>query len=841
MVLMGDPPAEPAVDMGALIMTLNSGFAVRSRRRDQLTTSMLSRSGMTLAVAALAAGAATSAAAQSAPPPTASTLEQVVVTARKKSESLMTVPIAISALTAKDLQASHIESLIDISEYVPGVTIDNDGSDHVDRSEQSIFIRGMSSGVSPSVSVFIDGAPVAVGFISDVSDAERVEVLKGPQSAFFGRETFGGAINIVTRDPSDVFGGSFDGLYGSDNWYDLKGSLEGPLLGDKLTARVSVRDYSTDGQYKSSIAPYSDLGAQSTKSVSVTLKYEPFNGLTMKAYFGFWDDHDGPAPVYKIGASSYNCNAGAGPAGVNNYYCGTLPTVNTSTVAVPTALDSLFRSQVFGNSSGTLIPLFPDLLTDDGLVRHGFNGHLTIDYLIPGTGLKFTSLTAGNVQESQDNVNLDNENTSNIFNFYTLYGIPNIESYYTWNARVQRADDDVSQEFRITSDQTKRFRYTVGASFARSSDSVYIDGLFPFGAADFGGGGPQIDTVYGVFGSASYDVTSKLKVTFEGRYQVDHIAVYNRAPPMPLTLDASTTSGDFLPRAIIQYDITPSTMVYVTYSKGVNPPVFNTDLVGLPAQVDAEYASIYGVKVAVKPEYLENYETGVKGRFFENTLQVAADIYFDNWTNQILSQFLSVPGVPGYLGGAPDTQTVQTNGGDTHLYGAELDGQWLATPRLLFGFSAAYNKTEIETYPGYFCPGDSCTPNAGTTNIVGHSLPNVPLFSANLSATYTGDIGPNMKWYVRGDYIYRDSQYTDLSNLAKIGDSNRFNFRVGVTKEKTSLEVFILNAFNNRQYQSVNGTTDIDGQPNAYGAYPFAAVLGLPVLRQVGVRLKSAF
>jgi len=94
---------------------------------------------------------------------------------------------------------------------------------------------------------------------------------------------------------------------------------------------------------------------------------------------------------------------------------------------------------------------------------------------------------------------------------------------------------------------------------------------------------------------------------------------------------------------------------------------------------------------------------------------------------------------------------------------------------------------------------------------------------------------------VRGDYIYRDSQYTDLSNLAKIGDSNRFNFRFGITKSKASLEVFVLNAFNDRQYSSVNGTTDIDGQPNAEGAYPFAAVLGMPVLRQFGVRLRDSF
>jgi iron complex outermembrane receptor protein len=821
------------------------GAARRSRRDSHLSTTALSRFGLGAAViaATISAGVASSAAAQATPAATdkSTTLEQVVVTARKKSESLLKVPIAITALTAKDIQAANIESLIDISEYVPGVTIDNDGSNHVDRAVQSIFIRGMSSGVSPSVSVFIDGAPVAVGFISDVSDADRVEVLKGPQSAFFGRETFGGAINIVTKDPTTTPGGSFDGIYGNDNWYDLKASVEGPVLGDQLTGRLSVRDHSTDGQYKSNIAPYSGLGAQSTKSLNVTLKYAPFKGLTMKAYFGVWDDHDGPAPIYKFGPSSYNCNGGAGPTGTNNYICGTLPTINTTTLPVQTAIDSLFKSQVFGNASKALTPLFSDLLTDNGFVRHGFTGHFIIDYAIPGTTLKFTSLSAGNIQSSEDIVNLDNENTFNIFNYYTLYGIPNIESFYQWNARVQRQDNDVSQEFRVTSDQSKKLRYTVGVSYARSLDQDYIDGLFPFGATSFGGGGPQIDTVEGVFGSLSYDVTSKLKISFEGRYQSDHIEVDNRAPPGPFTVVAKTTSSDFLPRAIAQYDITPSTMVYATYSKGVNPPVFNTDLVGIPAQVANEFASLYGAKVAVNPEYLENYETGVKGQFFGRTLQLAADIYFDNWTNQILSQFVSVPGVAGYLGGEPDNQTVQTNGGDTHLYGVEVDGQWLATPNLLIGFSGAYNKTQIVTYPGYYCPADACTPNGGVTNIDGHSLPNAPLVSTNLAATYTGDLAVDMKWYLRGDYIYRSSEYLDLSNLNKIGDSNRFNFRFGITKSKASLEVFVLNAFNDRQWSSSESDTDIDGQPNALGVNPYVALLGLPVLRQFGVRLKDSF
>ena len=766
-------------------------------------------------------------------------LPDVIVTARKRNESLLSVPIAVSAFTAQDIRAAGIQSLEDITTYTPGFTLDDNGSDHPDRAIQNLFIRGMSSAVSPTVSVFIDGAPVPQGFVTEVSDSARVEILKGPQSAFFGRETFGGAVNVVTKAPSNDYHASFDGLYGSDNWYDLKGSVEGAIIPDKLTARLSVRDYSTDGQYKSSIAPYEDLGGQSTKSLTLALNYTPIEALTVKIFGSVWQDRDGPAPVAKFGAANFNCNAGAGPAGTDNFICGTLPNIGSTHLPVQTQIDSLFKSQVFGNASGTLNPLFPDFLKQAGFKRDGFHAHMNIDYKIPNWNLTLTSLTAGNIQKSEDIVDLDDQNTSNIFNFYTLYGIPNVENFYQWFSRVQAYNSDFSQEFRLTSDQTARLRYTAGVSYERSTTQSYVDGLFPFGTASFGAGGPQVDSVEGVFGSISYDPIPKLTITFEGRYQRDAIAAYNRAIGVPNTPAAKTTSEDFLPRAIIQYKITPNSMIYATYSKGVNPPVFNTALIGRPTA--PEFESIYGVGITVKPEYLENYEIGLKGQFFDRRLQLSADVYYDNWNNQIVSEFVSVPGIPGFEGGVADAETVQANGGLTHLYGVEADGRFEVTPSLVVTFAGAYNGTDVAKFPNYYCPGDACTPNGAPTNIDGHDLPNAPKFSANLAATYTGQINADIGYYGRADYIYKGSEYTDLSNLTKIGDSNRFNFRVGLTRGTASIEAFVLNAFNDKAYASVNGTTDIDGQPNAYGAYPLAEVLGAPVLRQFGVRLRKTF
>jgi iron complex outermembrane receptor protein len=159
--------------------------------------------------------------------------------------------------------------------------------------------------------------------------------------------------------------------------------------------------------------------------------------------------------------------------------------------------------------------------------------------------------------------------------------------------------------------------------------------------------------------------------------------------------------------------------------------------------------------------------------------------------------------------------------------------------------SGAINRSIIEVYPNFRCNGDACATEGGVvggvTDIAGARLPNAPEFSANLAATYTDKLTPTVSWYGRTDYIYKSSEYTDLSNLTKIGANNRVNFRVGLFEDKASVELFVLNAFNNKQYTSVNGTTDIDAQPNALGAYPYAAIVGPPLLRQFGVRARYHF
>ena len=221
---------------------------------------------------------------------------EIVVTARKASEDILKTPVAISALTSADLQARGVSTTQDIAAFTPGLKIVNNTSGRNDRSFQQVIIRGFtpSNSTSQTTSIFIDGVPVgSATAVSSITDPERVEVLKGPQSAYFGRQTFAGAMNIVTKSTPSEMEGSVSAMAGTHNNYDVQASVGGPLLGDVLGFRATVRKYAKDGSYKNYGVPHQTLGDQSTQTGTLALTFKPTENFTMKA-FGLLSENDEP-------------------------------------------------------------------------------------------------------------------------------------------------------------------------------------------------------------------------------------------------------------------------------------------------------------------------------------------------------------------------------------------------------------------------------------------------------------------------------------------------------------------------------------------------------------------
>ena len=208
-----------------------------------------------LAVTALVPPGAAFAQVDSQPTPAASdpsaTNTDIVVTARKREENLQSVPLAITAFSTADIKSARIERLSDVAKLTPGLTY----TPLFGRQNQLPIIRGAAQTFGQlNVGVFLDGIYLSgkAGVDLELNDLQRIEVVKGPQSALYGRNTFAGAINYITQRPASTLTGRVEGTVGSRGLYKGIASLSGPIS-DKIRFRVGGFYREFGGFYRSSI------------------------------------------------------------------------------------------------------------------------------------------------------------------------------------------------------------------------------------------------------------------------------------------------------------------------------------------------------------------------------------------------------------------------------------------------------------------------------------------------------------------------------------------------------------------------------------------------------------
>ncbi|MDE0366766.1 MAG: TonB-dependent receptor [Gammaproteobacteria bacterium] len=187
-------------------------------------------------------------------------IEEILVTARKREESLQEVPVAVSAFTGDQMTDSGIDQFSDLAPFTPGLAI-NQHSTYANATADGLVMRGQSSGGTqisndPAVGVYIDGVvnPHVTGMQMSFFDLERIEVLKGPQGTLFGRNTTGGAINIITRkaDYDDVHGYiEVDG--GNHDTLNYRGAVNIPIIADRMAVRLAYQHNNRDGYGKSAL------------------------------------------------------------------------------------------------------------------------------------------------------------------------------------------------------------------------------------------------------------------------------------------------------------------------------------------------------------------------------------------------------------------------------------------------------------------------------------------------------------------------------------------------------------------------------------------------------------
>ncbi|AJP72817.1 TonB-dependent receptor [Sphingomonas hengshuiensis] len=794
-----------------------------------------SLSSIALAISFLSAG---SAYAQEAEETVAPRDDVIVVTARKREEDILKTPVTLSVLTTEQIEKRSIVSLADVAAATPGFNINNNSSGRADRTIQALIIRGFtpSTVVATTVSTFIDGVPVSSpSALNSVGAAERIEVLRGPQSAYFGRNTFAGAVNVVNKMPTGEWAGSVTGMVGTRDNYRSRIELEGPIVGEQLTFRATYDRFGKDGSWINA-ADGGTLGDQESTSGSLLIAAKPAPGITAKVYASYSADRDGVSASTRISAVDIKDSAGnviyKGQSNCtlngNPFICGVLPSM-ANPVSSNRSNDALIRKFLSSPNGRVLDP--EDGIQGYGMKRDYFHVHGALD--VDLTPQLTASLLAGyNNERWSQFSDLDGYDSTGVTNLYAATGS---RSYFDFPYLGERITKDYSVEGRLSYD-SGALRGVVGVSLLDGRNRSSIGGgNGALGTTVFAnGGGTDRAKTTGAFFGLTYDFTSALSVSLEGRYQIDHTYAYNSKGGTPIaaglgSLIVDSVYKNFLPRAIINYQVDPNTMLYASFAKGVNPGTFSTGLISADATTQAvAYAA--GITLKVSPEKVDNYELGMKGRTLGGALTYSLAGYYAKWRNQINSIVAIVPVTNAFFYGS-------ANSGAVDLYGVEAQTSLRASDLVTFELAGAVNLSDIKAFTNR-----SLTTLTGISDFSGNEQPNSSKYSASGAIQLGGDVKgiEDTSWFSRLDWNFKSGVWSDQANIVRTPDRHVFNARVGVTKGNVSLEAFVTNLLNDKKYVSVYDNFMFT-PTFAYTANYSALLVGLPELRTGGVQVKVKF
>jgi len=720
----------------------------------------------------------------------AGAVEEIIVTARKRAENLLEVPLSITAFTEADIEESGIDNVNDLANQTVGFSYKQGfgriGSGQGGGSSNRPAIRGMSNIIGgPNAAFFVDGVFVSGNPSSyQLDNLQRIEVIRGPQSALFGRGTFAGAINFVTRKPTNEVQGKAEVTYGQHDHFEVNGYVSAPIVEDKLYGEISGRYYSFGGDYFNQVTQKKDIGDQKTKNFGAKLYATPTDALTIEANIGYAEDQDLGYADFFHGDAKNNCF---------------LPRLTTPVFGIAR---NTIRSQ--GYFCGEIeIPAnffyFNDAIRAAGLwgtERIAIRSSLTADLEIGDWTLH--SVTGYN--HSEDNQLIDNFTDG-------ARGAGNVTG-------GQSEVADWSQELRIQSPQDARLRGLAGVYYYKESFGSGFTRTVSSLAASLGRvtiTNPYVNDATGVknaavFGMFDYDFTEQLTGSFEARYQEDKPQADNNVDGVVDTTPNGTLKTKytaFLPRATLRYMLADDSNVYATIAKGNKPGGFN--VVPLLNMAPADIARVFAEGAErYEEEKLWSYELGYKASLFDRRATVSSSVFWLDWTNQGLTN-----GFP-YLRITPATPTTFArivNAGKSRIRGIEIDTSVRPTDWFDFRVGYSYNEAEVRDYidenerdlkdtDGRI--GNEATQGDSNGQVRGNKIPQTPAHKLIVSGNLRYEFNDEVEAFFRSDLTYESNRWAQTHNLAGTGDSYLLNLKAGITNQDLTLTFFVNNALKDK-------------------------------------------
>jgi iron complex outermembrane recepter protein len=695
-----------------------------------------------------------------------SDVSDIVVTATKRNETLLNVPIAVTALTRERIERTGSQGFADIVRQVPGLAL-NDGP----VGTQQFAIRGLASenrnvNLQPTVGLYINDFPQADTFaplgLADINlyDVERVEVLRGPQGTLQGSGALGGVIRVITAKPDvDRVGGSVEfgaaTTKGGDPSYSAKGMVNLPLIDGKLAVRGVVAFTRTGGVIDRPIQGRDNTDDVEALNARVAALWAPTDTLQITASFFYnkSDPQDGTLAQIR------------GP----------------QSASTPT--------QIVVNAPFVSSNLVPETISDVIKI-----GSLVIDWDLGPVSLYSATTYQDKVTDRVTDSSPTRSRFSAGFNG-TLIPIPNESTF---------SGETISQELRLASSWDSRFSWLLGGFYVKRKRYLEIYETVPgiataspalsFQGTDFSVFYQQnIDyEEKAVFGELAYQLTDRLKLSASGRYFSNKSdVVFDNAWFLGQLNNNPQASKeeDFTPRFVATFQPNDDTTLYVSATKGYRVGGPNVALQGVPPT--------YG------PDTVWSYEAGLKARLLDRTLTANIAVFHIDWTGIQLSATRPSPIVPGV------NLNYIENGGTARSQGVEFELFARPIPSLEISWASAYidaratsDNRFVDTARGGIREGDR--------------LPGSPEFTSTLTGQYRHTLSDGVEGYLLVVHQYVGKSYNGFNRnnpqVLAYGDWNQVDLRAGVEFGKLEVAGYVNNIFN-----SAGLTNIIPGNPQLVG------------------------
>lgn len=718
-------------------------------------------------------------------------LDEVVVTARRRAENAQEVPIPITALSGGALDQSGLYRLEDLNERLPSLN-----AQFGNPRQTSIAVRGLGNnpandGLESSVGVYLDdvylGRPGMAN--QDLVDLDQVSLLRGPQGTLFGKNTTAGVLNLTTSAPSFTPGGLAEVSAGNYGYYQLRGTVTGPIEEDTLAGRLSYSKTYRDG-YIDDVTDARRLNGVDREGLRTQLLFKPSDAFTVRVIADY-EEENSPCCVSVL----YN-------VGPNN---GAMLKAHLAAAGATEIYDPNFQSASIND---------PQYMR----VRQG-GGSVQVNWRLDG-GYTLTSITAYRSWQFLPTNDADDTGVSAII-----------------NAGQEVDDEQWSQEIRLASPSGGPIDWVTGlyyfyqyqnnmafTQYGPDAHALYGLPAFYNGAYSQVRAYPETNS-YAAFGQATWHLTDQWHLTAGLRdTQEDKTSQVERNPPVGLpgigqalpaydSGELRLSNNNVSALASLGYQVDPNLLGYLSASRGAKAGGINESV---PA------AGLSASSLYVAPETANDYELGVKSTWLDQTLLFNVNLFWTGVKNYQATQLeQTTPGV--FVQTLANIGGVRTRGVETELTAKPVD--WFA-----FDLNASYNDAVYTSYANAPCSIEATLAKEVTCNLTGEQVVGAPRWVVNPNLTLTHGLGGGVDGYALLGYSWRSSFYgtSDNSEYGIVKSYGLLNVRVGIQgdlgSKKWDLSLWANNVTDKRYF--VGGLTGptfgayslFPGDPRFWGA-----------------------